>query len=821
MPGRLRSRLASLAPPARRAGWLILWGLSELAIVAGLAYLPAVFFWRLLTSSPSDQAIIPIGDFTELHFPYRSWAAEQLGGGRLPAWNPYLSAGHPSLGDVQFGLLYPIGWAFASAWGGDLSYFALEQQVILHFSIAAVGTYLFARVAGAGRAGSILAALVFAFGGYMTSFPVQQIIILQTSAWLPWILLGLELAIGRREPLAGLIIAAATAMAALVGHPQTLAYVLGAAAVFGLYRLATRPSLGGLIAAPAGGLIGLALAAPALLPALEHLRLTARTDVGYQFTAHGYAPHELLGLIFPTDLGGRALYVGGLVLALALVGAASRRSGVGFWAGLVAFALLLSLGGNAFLYPAAYALVPGLQYFRDHERAAVLVNLGLGMLAAYGLHFALAAPRRASARAGWGATGSRLWAPDSISAGALCALALGAAFGLFGLFLQYGVVVAQGDLRNQLRGLGDRAFLSALFALLAAALLFAVRARAARPILLGAAAVLLVGVDLFTAGWTLNLAPGSPDGILRPNQTTRFLVERSGPLDRVSTEGHLPADGNTGALFRIPDLVGNSPLDLQAYRVFGEKVDEFQRWRMLNVRYVVTRRKLEDPRLPLVFQENDLMTYELRRDLRLPRAWLVHRAIVAPSRDDELELTRRIKPEEEVVVDRPLGPLDGRPPDRAVGEATEVALVAYDPERLLLRSWSRRDAVLVLGERDYPGWRAIVDGQSAPLARANYLLRGLYLPAGVHEIELRFDPPGFAAGRELARQALAWAILLVALRLLLPPLLWSGRRAGVILADRIRARARPRTVADAVSEEDTATGVPRATSEPEPSGGAR
>src|SRR6266545_5458577 len=108
MPGRLRSPLASLAPPARRAGWLILWWLSELAIVAGLAYLPAVFFWRLLTSSPSDQAIIPIGDFTELHFPYRSWAAEQLGGGRLPAWNPYLSAGHPSLGDVQFGLLYPI-----------------------------------------------------------------------------------------------------------------------------------------------------------------------------------------------------------------------------------------------------------------------------------------------------------------------------------------------------------------------------------------------------------------------------------------------------------------------------------------------------------------------------------------------------------------------------------------------------------------------------------------------------------------------------------------------------------------------------------------
>jgi hypothetical protein len=620
--------------------------------------------------------------------------------------------------------------------------------------------------------------------------------------------------------LAGLIVAAATAMAALVGHPQTLAYVLGAAAAFGLYRLATRPSLQGLIAAPAGGLVGLALAAPALLPALEHLRLTARTDVGYQFTAHGFTPHELLGLIYPTDLGGRALYVGGLVLALSVVGAASRRVGTGFWAGLAAVALLLSLGGNAFLYPAAYALVPGLQYFRDHERASLLVNLAFGMLAGYGLRFALSAPQRALARLGRGASVGRFSTLGPVGLGAVGALALAAAFGLFGLFLQYGVVVAQGDLRNVLRGLGDRAFLSALFAGLAAALLFGLRARSSRPFLLGGAAVLLAAVDLFTTGWTLNLAPGAPDRILRPNQTTRFLVERAAPLDRVSTEGRLAADGNAGALFRIPDVVGNSPLELQAYSVFGEKVDEFERWRLLNVRYVVTRRKIDDPRLPLVLQENDLFTYELRRDLRLPRAWLVHRAVVAPTRDDELELTRRIAPDEEVVVDRPVGQLDGRPPDRPVGEATQVAVVAYDPERLLLYSWSGRDAVLVLGERDYPGWRATVDGQATPLVRADYMLRGLYLPAGQHRVELRFDPPGFAAGREIALQAVWWASLLVGLRIVLGLFLWSAPRAGVILADRVRARARRRTVADAASE-DAAASAPRPTSEPEPSGGTR
>jgi hypothetical protein len=790
-----RGRVASLG----RAGGLgAAWGLAELLLLAALAYLPAVFFWRLLTANPADQATIPLGDFTELHYPYRSWAAEELARGRLPTWNPYVSAGHPALGDVQFGLLYPVGWLFARAYGGDLTYLGLEQQVVLHFGIATVGTYLFARVAGAGRAGAVLAALVFAFGGYMTSFPVQQIIILFTSVWLPWILLGIELSVGKREPLAGLLVAAAVAAAALVGHPQTLAYVLGAAGAYGLYRVVTRRSVFGTIGAAAGGLVGLGLAAPALLPALEHLRLTARTDVGYQFTAHGFSAHELLGLAYPTDLGGRPLYVGVLVLALALVGAASRRVGVGFWAGLAAVALLLSLGGNAFLYPASYALVPGLQYFRDHERASMLVNLALAMLAAYGLRASLAGLAVAPLRAA-----------------GLAALVVAGVFGLFGLLVQYAVVIYEGDLRNKLNLIGDRAFLTALFGLLGGALLFGLRSRAVQSAMLASAAVLLVAVDLFTAGWQLNLAPGSPEGILRATPTVQFLKEHLAPLDRVSTEGHLPADGNAGALFRIPDLVGNSPLDLQSYRVFGEKVPELERWRMLTVRFITTRRKIDDPRLPVVFREGELVTHELRRDLRLPRAWLVHRAIVAPTRDEELELARRVKPDEEVVVDRSVGPLDGRAPTRPPAEGADVAIRAYEPDHLVLTAWSPRDAVLVLGERDYPGWRATIDGQPAPLLRANYLLRGLYLPGGQHEVVLRFEPPGLAAGQALAAEAVWWATLLVALRLLLPIALWAGRRGAVILADRIRARARPSPV-------EESTPAPGATSgEPEPTGGAR
>ena len=47
----------------------------------------------------------------------------------------------------------------------------------------------------------------------------------------------------------------------------------------------------------------------------------------------------------------------------------------------------------------------------------------------------------------------------------------------------------------------------------------------------------------------------------------------------------------------------------------------------------------------------------------------------------------------------------------------------------------------VFSEIYYPaGWQVTIDGQPAPLARANYVLRALHIPAGQHTVEMRFDP---------------------------------------------------------------------------------
>ena len=39
-------------------------------------------------------------------------------------------------------------------------------------------------------------------------------------------------------------------------------------------------------------------------------------------------------------------------------------------------------------------------------------------------------------------------------------------------------------------------------------------------------------------------------------------------------------------------------------------------------------------------------------------------------------------------------------------------------------------------------WKAWVDGKEVPLVRCDYLFQGVYVEPGLHEVELRYRPPG-------------------------------------------------------------------------------
>ena len=86
--------------------------------------------------------------------------------------------------------------------------------------------------------------------------------------------------------------------------------------------------------------------------------------------------------------------------------------------------------------------------------------------------------------------------------------------------------------------------------------------------------------------------------------------------------------------------------------------------------------------------------------------------------------------------------------------AGSARLLSYGAERITAEASTRRSSMLVLTDVSYPGWTVTVDGHAAPIERVDYLLRGVALAPGTHQIVFRYQPASFRAG---------WIISLIAL----------------------------------------------------------
>ena len=80
-----------------------------------------------------------------------------------------------------------------------------------------------------------------------------------------------------------------------------------------------------------------------------------------------------------------------------------------------------------------------------------------------------------------------------------------------------------------------------------------------------------------------------------------------------------------------------------------------------------------------------------------------------------------------------------------------ITLVDYKPNELKYSFDSSKDEIVVFSEIwTKKGWTMWIDGVESPLFRADYILRSAVIPAGQHEIMMRYEPKIWKIGKTLA-----------------------------------------------------------------------
>jgi hypothetical protein len=255
----------------------------------------------------------------------------------------------------------------------------------------------------------------------------------------------------------------------------------------------------------------------------------------------------------------------------------------------------------------------------------------------------------------------------------------------------------------------------------------------------------------------------------RPETLKRMLqlTGASFPPSRVDTVDAAMAWSTTGPITHI--YTANGADVMAVYRTMQARLAfaKGERWGayyqiqdlhspvigLMNTQFLITSARLAGG----PFRERTSIpgAYIYENQAVLPRFFLVSRLRPARSLEEAAALlkTPDFDPKHEAIV-------EGVPEPAAAGEpAGTVAVLEYGLQQVRLSVESERPAYLVTSETHYPGWRAYVDGRPQPIYYTNVAFRGFPVPAGRHQILMRFEAPLF--WWSLAASALGW-------------ILWSG-----------------------------------------------
>ena len=154
---------------------------------------------------------------------------------------------------------------------------------------------------------------------------------------------------------------------------------------------------------------------------------------------------------------------------------------------------------------------------------------------------------------------------------------------------------------------------------------------------------------------------------------------------------------------------------------------------MLNTKYIIFNPKSQPFENPFAYGN----------------AWMVNNIQIANTPNEEFDALDTTDMRHTAIVGKEFEQqVTGYKPNTEEGSIT---LTDYRPNQLTYNFSANEDKLVVFSEIwTSKGWAMKIDGRESPLLRANYLLRAAMVPAGQHEIVMRYEPKIWKVGGVLS-----------------------------------------------------------------------
>lgn len=136
----------------------------------------------------------------------------------------------------------------------------------------------------------------------------------------------------------------------------------------------------------------------------------------------------------------------------------------------------------------------------------------------------------------------------------------------------------------------------------------------------------------------------------------------------------------------------------------------------------------------------------------LGNAWFIKNIETAATPDDEYASLETLNTVESAVICLKDFPNGSTLESKQYSSSGSISITDYTPDKIVYQSNNSGDGFAVFSEVWFDGksWQVSIDGTKVPLYRVNYLLRGVEIPAGNHQIEFRFRPQSFYLGEKIS-----------------------------------------------------------------------